>query len=1007
MTAPEVLEVRCAGCGETLEVEQGMTEFACPGCAMPQALPPELMPPPPPRPRRALPLHHSPGGGGTGRRMPCGGCGAVLSVPWGLRRITCPLCDSDLAVDGDRLRPCHAGVQVISPAGVASRASSSLRRPEEEPISQAIHVGQAQVERYNKPIHFGQTCRPFSVRSVHRESTDSLRSNIKTAVYVGCADNAPVDQLFHGEESHIKLPNGTVPRHDFKKKVSASPVSICSERIVLEHPSKVSNAPPSQGVPSSYSVHAEEVHGQRQSNTVESHGNQKARHASVCSIVDQETVRHPSHNACAQQVHVESHGNTTEWNKNRNRSSWTTGGKRKKKHRGSSEELHPKCNKHSSAQPEDNGNNNTVQEPVPSPAEDQFNPSDIDRIIANLHPSSLSQKQAPRAGPNELDNIDATLRPLSIDHGISIVNLVPQCYSQYSAVSNGALANRSFNSTQEHEMCQESCLHDKSGAQGQQIQDDSHPVQVEVECHHNKAVGQHKNAAKGFMNLPNERDSIENRSYTGIHQQVTVATACCDPTPSPLLTATPLPNTTSPSVSRSTVHRSPPYWQPRETIHSQDAHAAGTGYKKSEKRRARGPTKLIEPHREADRPVLTPINVDMWDIDPPCPKVASTITLLLKQWHPGSTYRRASQQTTEVHPGQLVLHFHEYHSDRRAMIMDEFLQRYKWAPGLEAECLKLFNRRTVRQFTGLLCDEKRRARVELSSSRKVKEVLDAPESNGQSNLEEEGARKKSKLPRRDPAGVGREDDDPLQWKPFPPEWMLPKWWEMLCERWASEEILQVSAQKRKNRFTGGSAQHTAGSRSITMHRKLMMIENGGKPVSEVELFNKAHKHGGGKGEFVTEKARRTMEAFQRRLEEARDTELDPHLVWSEEVGGRNRGRYYGLPGIIDKARIGPLSKSITGSLGRKTKQMFTQDQVQEMINHATQQLNETWENRFQSLEESMRGMVASDIPRHAPCSSSAEPRDENDEGSHEHISDSSDEGTYQSTKYDSGVYIGD
>ena len=110
----------------------------------------------------------------------------------------------------------------------------------------------------------------------------------------------------------------------------------------------------------------------------------------------------------------------------------------------------------------------------------------------------------------------------------------------------------------------------------------------------------------------------------------------------------------------------------------------------------------------------------------------------------------------------------------------------------------------------------------MSVSRKMKEALDAPESNGQSNLDNECARKKSKLPRRDPAAVGHEDDDPLQWKPFPPEWMLPKWWEMLCERWASEEILQVSAQKRKNRFTGGSAQHTAGSRSITMHRKLMV-----------------------------------------------------------------------------------------------------------------------------------------------------------------------------------------
>ncbi|PUZ48838.1 hypothetical protein GQ55_7G277800 [Panicum hallii var. hallii] len=36
--------MRCAGCGETLEVEPDLTEFACPNCGNHQALPPELMP---------------------------------------------------------------------------------------------------------------------------------------------------------------------------------------------------------------------------------------------------------------------------------------------------------------------------------------------------------------------------------------------------------------------------------------------------------------------------------------------------------------------------------------------------------------------------------------------------------------------------------------------------------------------------------------------------------------------------------------------------------------------------------------------------------------------------------------------------------------------------------------------------------------------------------------------------------------------------------------------------
>ena len=67
-----------------------------------------------------------------------------------------------------------------------------------------------------------------------------------------------------------------------------------------------------------------------------------------------------------------------------------------------------------------------------------------------------------------------------------------------------------------------------------------------------------------------------------------------------------------------------------------------------------------------------------------------------------------------------------------------------------------------------------------------------------------------------------EDENPLQWKPFPPAWMYPNWWERLCEHWAKEEVLMMSLQNRKNRFNGGRAHHTAGSRSIAMHRQLMV-----------------------------------------------------------------------------------------------------------------------------------------------------------------------------------------
>jgi len=89
----------------------------------------------------------------------------------------------------------------------------------------------------------------------------------------------------------------------------------------------------------------------------------------------------------------------------------------------------------------------------------------------------------------------------------------------------------------------------------------------------------------------------------------------------------------------------------------------------------------------------------------------------------------------------------EYHST-------SFLQqRYKWAPRQESACLKLFDLKIIRQFASLLCDEKRRARVELAASRKAKEVLDAARSK-QTNSDDEDAGAELKQERRDPAAVG-------------------------------------------------------------------------------------------------------------------------------------------------------------------------------------------------------------------------------------------------------------
>ncbi|CAI8607021.1 unnamed protein product [Vicia faba] len=104
------VRVRCAGCRMILTVAPGLTEFACPTCRMPQMLPPELMARvhqtapstlPLTPPSQNLPAH---GIDPTKIQLPCASCKAILNVPHGLSRFSCPQCKVDLAVDLSKIK---------------------------------------------------------------------------------------------------------------------------------------------------------------------------------------------------------------------------------------------------------------------------------------------------------------------------------------------------------------------------------------------------------------------------------------------------------------------------------------------------------------------------------------------------------------------------------------------------------------------------------------------------------------------------------------------------------------------------------------------------------------------------------------------------------------------------------------------------------------------------------------------------------------------------------------
>ncbi|KAL6897389.1 hypothetical protein ACP4OV_007085 [Aristida adscensionis] len=159
----DLLEVRCAGCGETLEVDRGLTEFICPDCSMAQALPPELMPPPPPpRRRRALPIpsagprNPAPVAAAVAppaARLPCGACGSLLSVPPGLARCGCPICGAELAVDAARLRQYLLSTAAAPLVPVSMPPVFQAREVQQRYYDSAFRVGHSRGDLNDRPVH--------------------------------------------------------------------------------------------------------------------------------------------------------------------------------------------------------------------------------------------------------------------------------------------------------------------------------------------------------------------------------------------------------------------------------------------------------------------------------------------------------------------------------------------------------------------------------------------------------------------------------------------------------------------------------------------------------------------------------------------------------------------------------------------------------------------------------------------------------------------------------------
>jgi 8-oxo-dGTP pyrophosphatase MutT (NUDIX family) len=94
-----------------------------------------------------------------------------------------------------------------------------------------------------------------------------------------------------------------------------------------------------------------------------------------------------------------------------------------------------------------------------------------------------------------------------------------------------------------------------------------------------------------------------------------------------------------------------------------------------------------------------------------------------------------------------------------------------------------------------------------------------------------------------------------------------------------------------------------------------------------------------------------QDEFNNCFKESGNTQVDKQQVWVQLTRGRKRGRYYGLPGIIDKDHA---HRSSTPVLTNGTQPMYTQQQVQDIVSQAVtsavREVREELGTRIQSLE---------------------------------------------------------
>ncbi|KAI0499506.1 hypothetical protein KFK09_017710 [Dendrobium nobile] len=130
-----------------------------------------------------------------------------------------------------------------------------------------------------------------------------------------------------------------------------------------------------------------------------------------------------------------------------------------------------------------------------------------------------------------------------------------------------------------------------------------------------------------------------------------------------------------------------------------------------------------------------------------------------------------------------------------------------------------------------------------------------------------------------------------------PNWIGEGVWADLSGVWATSEFIKMREQNKQNRASDcgglGSSLHTASN---------FQKEHLGREPTPLELHTRTHQHQADH-QWVDEKSKKAHDDFVRARESRQSTgegsssgsaHISEYQTWSEVVGGRQRGRVYGM-----------------------------------------------------------------------------------------------------------------